>query len=129
MIEVYFISKKKDKLRGFVDNREFLNKKKKKGNWACHVDHDTVYFENIKPIMKLTEKGNIIDLESGERLGYIKNFQIYDYAGPYYRLSKKEGIVYECDDNKPWMRLIGDLSQFDEITFLGFCFYFLTIFC
>ena len=131
MIEVYFISKKNDKLRGFVDNRVFLNKNKKIGNRGCHVDYNTVYFQNSRPIMKLTENGQIIDMESGEQLGYINNFQIYDSEGqPYYQLSKKDGIVYLLfDENKPWMRLIGNLAQFEEITFLGFCFYFLDIFC
>ena len=100
------------------------------------MDLDALYSHSITPFMQLMENGDIINLESniayerGEKLGYLSNFKISDSLDePYYRLSKEEGIVYfySIEDIIPCLRLVGDLTNVDEIVFLGLCFYFLDI--
>jgi len=76
----------------------------------------------------MDEDDGIYDYERG-KLGFMEDFKIYDSKDRlYYVLCKEDSEVRGHKGNKLF-ELKGTLEIFDNITFLGFCFAFLDIFC
>lgn len=128
MIEVYWINRKKqeEKLHGYIESKQFLDKKRKP---RAYVESKTFYFRQDRPAMTLDDKNIIVDSKTGEKLGYLKDFKIYDLDNSlWYELSKETGEVLDYDGLVVF-KLKGNLDKLDEITFLGFCGHFLEVFC
>ena len=126
MIEVYIEKKKgKKKLKGYIDDkRRFLTSRHR---LMAYIRDEKVYF-HTKPILYIDENDGLNDYERGT-LGYIRDFKIYNSEGQlYYLLSKKTGEVRDYRGNLIF-ELRGSLELIDKITFLGFCFAFLDLFC
>lgn len=126
MIEVYLEKKKgKKKLKGYIDDkRRFLNPRHK---LMAYIKDDRVYFRN-KPVFYIDENDGINVYERGI-LGYIHDFKISNSDGQlYYFFNKETGEVRDYRGDLIF-ELRGSLELIDKITFLGFCFAFLDLFC
>lgn len=127
MIEVYYEKKKdKEKLKGYIDdNRQFLTSRK---NLMAYIKDKTVYFWNNKLVFYLDENDGIIDYE-GTSLGYMSEYRIFNSKKQLYYLFIRETGEVKDYAGKLLFKLRGSLDMIDKITFLGFCFAFLDLFC
>lgn len=124
MIEVYNYRFKKDKIDGYINGKEYLNKKKK---LKAYLEENNFY-QGVDLLLILREDG-IITYSDGDEQGYIKEGKIYTYQGGglLYEFSKDDGKIYDSDKNIV-LELKGNTEKLNDLDFFGIAGYFLELF-
>lgn len=124
MIEVYNYRFKKDKIDGYINGKEYLNKKKK---IKAYLEGNNFY-QGVDLLLILREDG-VIMYSDGDEQGKLKEGKIYTYQGGglLYEFSKEEGIIYDSDKNIV-LELKGNTEELNDLDFFGIAGYFLELF-
>ena len=124
MIEVYNYRSNKDKIDGYINGKEYLNKKKK---LKASLEGNNFY-QGDDLLLILREDG-VIMYSDGDEQGKLKDGKIYTYQGGglLYEFSKEEGKIYDSDKNLV-LELKGNIEKLDDLDFFGIAGYFLELF-
>lgn len=124
MIEVYNYRFKKDKIDGYINGKEYLNRKKK---LVAYLEGNNFY-QGADLLLILREDG-VITYSDGDEQGRLENGKIFTYQGGglLYEFSKEEGTIYDSDKSIV-LKLKGDIEELDDLDFFGIAGYFLELF-
>ena len=124
MIEVYNYRFNKDKINGYINGKEYLNKKKK---LKAYLEGNNFY-QGVDLLLILREDG-VITYSDGDERGKLQDGKISTYqgGGVLYEFSKDEGKIYDSDRNIV-LELRGNTEDLDDLDFFGIAGYFLELF-
>ncbi|MFX0074149.1 MAG: hypothetical protein ACFE96_01800 [Candidatus Hermodarchaeota archaeon] len=124
MIEVYNYRFKKDRIDGYIDGKEYLNRKKKIK--AYLEGHN--FYQGVDLLLVLREDG-VITYSDGDEQGRLEDGKIFTYQGGglLYEFLKEEGKILDSDGNI-LLELKGNTSDLDDLDFFGIAAYFLELF-
>jgi hypothetical protein len=123
MIEVYNYRFKKDKIDGYINGKEYLNRKKK---LQAYLEGNN-YYQGADLLLIIREDG-VITYSDGDEQGRLKEGKIYSYLGGLlYEFSKEDGKIYDSDKNI-LLELRGNTEELDDLDFFGIAGYFLELF-
>ena len=122
MIEVY---NDKDKLEGFIDGKQYLNKKKKKIGF---IKKNKFKDKSGYTLLYLLENWDI-DGNEGENLGYMENGNIFSSADErlIYEILKEKGVINNSNGDKV-LYLKGDFKDLEDLDYFGIVGQFLELF-
>ena len=127
MIDVFSINRKgKLKLKGHIDDdKQFTGKS---GKLRAYIQGNAVHFWNRELVYYLDDDNQIVDEKRGV-LGYMKELELYSPKNQLdFLYDKNNGEVKDYNGISIFL-FKGDIESMDNITFLGFCFAFLDLFC
>jgi len=122
MIEVYNY---KDKLEGFIDGKQYFNKKKKKIGF---IKKNKIKDESGYTLLYLLDNGDI-DGNEGGNLGYIENGNIFSSPDEHliYEILKEKGEINDSTGDKV-LYLKGDFKDLEDLDYFGIVSRFLDLF-
>jgi len=122
MIEVY---NDKDKLEGFIDGKQYLNKKQKKIGF---IKKNKLKDKSGYTLLYFLDNGDI-DGNEGGNLGYMENGNIYFSMDDHliYEILKEKGEIYNSNGDKV-LHLKGDFNNLEDLDYFGIVGQFLELF-
>jgi hypothetical protein len=122
MIEVY---NDKDKLEGFIDGKQYLNKKKKKIGF---IEKNEFKDKSGYTLLYLLDNGDI-DGNEGDNLGYIENGNFFSSADErlIYEILREKGEINNSNGDKV-LYLKGDFNDLEDLDYFGIVGQFLELF-
>ncbi len=123
MIEVYNYRFNKDKIEGYIDGRDYLNRKKKV---KAYLDRN--YFIKRGQVTLILQEDGIITYSDGEVQGRLEDGKIYWMDNELiFEFSKAEGKIYDSETNII-LELRGNVEELDDLDFFGIAGYFFELF-
>ena len=122
MIEIY---NDKDKLEGFIEGKQYFNKKKKK---IGLIEKNMFKDKSGYTLLYLLDNGDI-DGNEGENLGYIENGNIFSSADErlIFEILREKGEIYNSNGDKV-LHLKGDFNDLEDLDYFGIVGQFLELF-
>ncbi len=122
MIEVYNY---KDKLEGFIDGKQYLNKNKKKIGF---IKKNKFKDQSGYTLLYLLDNGDI-DGSEGGNLGYMENGNFFSSPDErlIYEILKEKGEINDSTGDKV-LYLKGDFKDLDDLDYFGIVSRFLDLF-
>ncbi|MBD3229657.1 MAG: hypothetical protein GF329_15860 [Candidatus Lokiarchaeota archaeon] len=123
LIKVY---DEKEKLIGFIDGKEYLDKKQNRIGWF-DVDQDVVKDKDGYILLSIDKNGTI-RYNDEQEVGYLKDEKIYFYDDSIiFELKRDDGNILRYNGDVV-LSLKGDLSKIDGVDFFGICAIYLELF-